>query len=351
MPDLNSYPGQPPRRIRRAGKALAVVPSLVAGSLAAAATESPAAAFPQALNNCNDRTIDWYFSDDWGTRPTARGWAEAAIGLWNQPLDFNGSQLVEVVHDQDNPGGVQNVEVDLEFHETTYGSSECDLGARIWINSRWAGIKSFVWKVSKHEMGHLIGAEHTGAKDSYGNVPGGTASDNAPIMSTCIDRSNFSDTHNIFSQDDYAYLNWQHSATTNRQATANWGFEQGTRFWGLKNLSATGNDKLEHVTSGGATGPGYIRHKNIDGSVIFQTVNIATDGDDEQYTPWWTNNNGWIIGSLFTDSTATGTSWTWIGGAWFNPASQDGYRMQALIGATYQSPSWVDFDNVRIEGT
>lgn len=391
---------RPRQARRRLATTLAVLPSVVAGSVVAgSARPQAAAAFAQDPTDCNDRSVEWSFTDDWDPYPAARGWAQEAIGLWNEPLDYNGSALLDIEYEPDPPS--RNTTVELRFEPVDdYGEADCTFGSGFWINSRYIADRSFVWHVTKHEMGHLFGAEHSGRRDSYGNIPGTSQSDNPTIMGTCFSRTLFNSAYNYISQDDYAYVNWLHSAATNRQIQANWGYEQGTRFWGIKNLSSNA-DQLEHVSSGGSSGPGYIRHKNAYGSVIFQTVNLATGDDDEQYrivgryktedpsagagvrmglyyqaltypgdnicdyadgltdlndpqpsyTPWWTNTNGWIIGSLVVDNTATASSWTGISGQWFNPATQNGYRMQALIGATYQSPSWVDFDNVRMEGT
>lgn len=50
------------------------------------------------------------------------------------------------------------------------------------------------------------------------------------------------------------------------------------------------------------------------------------------------------------DNSVNETSWTWFGSAWVNPGPAEGYRFQVLAGAHARSP-WVDFDNVRIEGT
>lgn len=180
----------------------------------------PAGAYPQDPNNCNDRTITWHFDSAWNAHPNARGWAREAIGLWNQPRDYNGNQLMVVSESTSSGVSVQLRHTDPDV----YGSSECVAGASFWINSQHITSKTFVRKVSRHEMGHLLGMEHTGRYDS-------TNGDNPPTMSTCVDRSKFLD-QNILSQDDAAYANWLHGSLANRQLHANIGFEQGPSYWG-----------------------------------------------------------------------------------------------------------------------
>lgn len=212
-------------------------------------------------------------------------------------------------------------------------------------------------------------------------------------MSTCIDRSQFV-SGNFISQDDAAYANWLHSVLGSRQLHANYGYEQGSGYWGLSSEAA-----LEFQSSGGATGPGNIRFKgSTSAQYVYQTVALATGDDNESYRAAINykvaggNHVGQARGALFRQTidyqgsnscsyadglaslnspqvvggfvahSDTGwrsvngvTSWTFAGGGWSNPANQDGYKMQIRV---YENvvdntgaAQWLYLDNVRGEGT
>lgn len=354
-------------------------------ALAALTLAAPAQAYPQDPNNCNDSTITWNFDGSWNNYATARGWARAAINLWNQPLDYAGARLQTV--SEVVTGGSVVVQL-KDAPSNSYGSSECTFGASMYINRDYVGSQSFVYKLSRHEMGHLIGMEHTGSKDSWNG-------DNPPTMSTCIDRSLFN-TANILSQDDQAYSNWLHGVLANRQLHANIGFEQGFGLWGRS------GGTVEWQSSGGATGPGRIRHLTSSStSYVYQTINLATGDDSGQpyrsvinYKVASAGHSGIIEGELFRQNITYGggdngceyadglqnlnspsystsgfvnvattgpiglagkTSWTSGASVWEYPPMANGYRMQLRVYSHAKDSAgasqWVYLDNLRGEGT
>lgn len=359
---------------------LGVPLAVVVASLSAAA---PAQAYPQEPNNCNDGSITYSFNSSWNNYSTAKGWARSAIGLWNRPLDYDGTKLETVT--EASSGGVDVQLKDAASND--YGSSECTFGASLWINKDYVGSQTFVWQVSRHEMGHLLGAHHTGSQDSRNG-------DNPPTMATCIDRSTFNSS-NLLSQDDQAYMNWLHGSLGNRQLHANIGYEQGFGLWG------SSGGTVEWQSTGGATGPGRIRHKTPGfGTYVYQTINLAV-GDDGGNQSYRTVINykvasgigGTIEGEMFrqnisypgdnscsysdglqnlnspsysssgyVDVATTGpiglsgkTSWTLGSSVWEYPPAADGYRLQMRVYSHAKDSAgtsqWVYLDNVRGEGT
>lgn len=353
-------------------------------AIAALSLAAPAQAYPQDPNNCNDSTITWNFDGSWNNYPTQKSWARSALGLWNRPLDYAGARLQTV--SEVTSGG--SVVVQLKDAPTnSYGSSECTFGASMWINRVHVGAASFVYQMSRHEMGHLLGMEHSGANDSWNG-------DNPPSMATCIDKSRFHAT-NLLSQDDQAYANWLHGVLANRQLHSNIGFEQGFGLWGRS------AGTVEWQSSGGATGPGRIRHLTSSSTgYVYQTINIATGDDSGQpyrsvinYKVASAGHSGIIEGELFRqnitypgDNTCayadglqdlnspsystsgfvnvatTGpiglagkTAWTSGASVWEYPPSANGYRMQLRVYSHAKDSTgasqWVYLDNLRGEGT
>jgi hypothetical protein len=233
-------------------------------------------------------------------------------------------------------------------------------------------------------MMHLMGGEHGGNIDSKNG-------DNPPTMSTCISWTTFR-TSNSLSQDDHAYLNWLHSSAADRNMHANWGWEQGTSFWGK-----TGGE-FDYKTSGGSQGPGYVGWKSPASShYVYQTIALHTGDDNESYqavthakspsSDYKTvvnaalyrrnlghqlengcsyadgvgNPNDYVVltGWIKTAETGfgeVGTSWSTRSSAFVNPTNSLGYEMQirAYGVATHDaggSNGYIGLDNTRADGT
>lgn len=344
------------------------------------AIAAPANAYPQETNNCNDRTLHWGFSGS-GWTDSKKTWVRDGINQLDNALDYNGNRLISLTED----GGIQvKIRNDVPLSEGA-GSSECTLGASLWVNGQ-PNTSRFYWKVGRHEMFHLAGAEHAGDQDSMNG-------DNPPTMVTCIDQSNFR-TVNGLSQDDSAYLNWLWSSLDYRQLHANIGFEQGSSYWGVANGS------LSISSSGGATGPSYARFTasgDETNSYIYQTVRLWTgddlneyrakinarspgpagsyttyartglyrrtlteNGDNScDYADGLHNLNGPSVTSSYVGVSATSTqgvsdTWTSVASGFTALGAQDGYQFQVrAYGVTYSrfSDKAVYFDNVRGESS
>ena len=370
------------RRLRRrSGAALGLLASQ-AGLLAGPASQ--AGAYPQDPNNCNDASLHWQFQNNplWiADGVDRRPWVRAAINTLESELarDFDNTPLMTVTEDggidvqiAHDPGGV-------------YGSSECDMGAALWVNSFYTSDPKFFYKVGRHEMFHLGGAEHGGNDDSW-------SGDDPPTMSTCIDWPTFR-SGNGLSQDDAAYETWLHGAPANRQLHANIGFEQGTSWW-----SHNGGQWV-YKTSGGTGGPGYILWSPTvpDGDWVHQVVTVHTGNDNESYRAvvnsrelassyksaarvvlrWrpiehqydpsntceypdgvqnpndYETTGSWsaLAESSWEDLS---TAWQQIESSWVNPANHDGMELQVRVyGYSLDGTTVVPvaIDNARGEGT
>jgi hypothetical protein len=226
----------------------------------------PAGAYAKEVNGCDDGSLHWSFSNQYvNWTATKKDWARAGINRLNDALDYDGTKLITVPED----GGV---DVQLKDEPVNnYGNSECFLGDSIWVNSNYS-TGQFYWQWARHEMFHLGGAEHGGRYDSFdGNDP--------TTMATCLSYTLWP-TSNIFEQDGHAYENWIWSTVADRQLHANFGYEQGLRFWG----KSAGSGSTNEYGTGGATGPGYIGWNSTSlNDYIYQTVRILNGDDTAEY--------------------------------------------------------------------
>lgn len=370
------------RRRARVALSLAVMTGAADGSLYTSTESSAAPAYPQDPNNCNDSSIMWRFETNSGWTKNGvdrRPWVRAAINTLDDARDYNGSPLVSVTEHASI--GVEVQVKDKPMNQ--YGSAECVSGASFWVNGNYTSSK-FYWHVARHEMMHLMGAEHGGNIDSKNG-------DNPPTMMTCKDWSTFRSV-NTLAQDDAAYLNWLHSGRDYRQLHANYGWEQGTSYWG-KTAGA-----LSYKSSGGSLGPGYAAWQAPTGNdYLYQTVAVHTGDDNESYRAItaakslspdyktavrpalyrrniahqssnsceyadgvgnpndYSVTSGWVLVAQ-PSSTVVGTGWTGVQSAFSNPANAMGYEMQVRIygvavpnsgGAT----GYIGIDNSRGDGT
>lgn len=324
-----------------------------------------ALAYAPQGNVCADRSISWRFSNEFvNWTETKKTWVRDAINTLDGARDHDGTKLVTVTEEAISSAvDVQLIDVPLR---DAYGGSECAGTPSIWINAN-GPTAAFYYKVARHEMFHLAGAEHGGEMDSFDGVEVST-------MSTCINYQDFP-ASNVFEQDGHAYENWLWSSLAERQFHANVGFEQGFRFWGKTAGTIT------TYSSGGATGPGYVGWQSSDtGDFVFQTVRTVNGSLSSVYravgnarspgSNWTTrvrvslarrnvdfpndpnnpngcdypggivNPNGWPSVSswvVFTETAEWVTvpaSWTRVDSEWMPLPQQEGYDLRVRLRGT-----------------
>ena len=355
---------------------------VTASALVLALLASPAAAFPDSTNNCNDSTLSWHFNSDSLWTSEKKTWVRAGFNTIDNALDDDGTKLVTLT--EVTSGGIS---VDLQYlpASTTNGSSECDLGdADIWINSKFTEAKTY-YHVARHEMLHLAGAEHGGQNDSRNG-------DTPSTMATCFYVST-ARSINSLDQDSAQYLQYLHGTLSSgyRDITANLGFEQGTSFWGVS------GGTLNVYTPGGATGTtqaGFFPDEDDLEPYTFQTTRTWTgsetgvryrvvmnakrsapdlstegeaqlywrelsdgasngcsypDGIDDPNTPPLTLTTSWSK-KASTDLVTQGNSWLTSSSPWYTMSSpHDGHELQVRIRALVEGNHSIRLDNVRIQ--
>lgn len=332
-------------------------------------------------SGCNDSTITWHFDNNpypWTSEK--RTWVRAAINSIETALDYDGSKLVDIVETADS--GIA-VRLDDAALSSGYGLAVCPLaGAYMWL-SRHATTATFQYKVARHEMMHLIGADHSGRGDSFDGA------EDPSTMSTCVTASQFNPA-NVLDRDAETDLNFHHSSLSYSQLTANIGFEDGTSAWGGTNGGLIAN------SSGGAVGPKHVAFAaegTSSNSYIRQTVRVWTgddndvkiravvsartnasvetnaraavyrigmfEGDSSNGCPYERGlrdpNDRSLWGSTWvkvteTPLTGVGASWGSLTTPWTRlPYPADGWQLQFRAYGNAADASYVRFDNARID--
>jgi len=137
-------------------------------------------------------------------------------------------------------------------------------GATISLNPTLLEVAVEMEHWARHEMGHLLGLEHTGDDDSFGGP--------AETMATCTSSAT---TGTSASQDDYGNITHKKGDLEPEIIHANAGFEQGTSFWGTSQVSS-----FYTTTSNPQDGLDAARFKpSAAGGYIYQTMNYAAAGE------------------------------------------------------------------------
>ncbi len=229
-----------------------------------------ASAFPRPQNNCIDDTVTFYFSDDgpggaWST--WQENAARAGILDWNAVLDWDGGKVVDSLYEVSGPGGGA-VEVKLDDSPggspDSLGHAECTWpGASISMNPDFLLSSASMEHWTRHEMGHLLGQEHTGLTDAF---EGGVET-----MATC---HSVNSTAPSLSQDGYGGIVHKLGDLDPDTIHANAGFEQGTSWWGSEGVSYwyTTTSNPEDGSASLQWQPAYDR------GGIYQSMNYAAAG-------------------------------------------------------------------------
>lgn len=186
-----------------------------------------------------------------------------AFNFWRVPRDYDNTMTVEPTRASGGlnvrwshaPGG----------SSTTNGHYNCILGI-IEINTKFRNDPVFARTVARHEMGHVLGLNHTGDHDSYGN-------DNPGTMTTCIGNA-----VRQWSREDRAAIAHFHTSLQPTHVSANVGFERQLEDWGVTGANATIS------TSGSANGTRHVRFTPTNSSsAIWQTVRLHLGGDSRSF--------------------------------------------------------------------
>lgn len=334
--------------------------------------------------HCSDSTITWHFSDSPITWPASKKTLVSdAINTIDDALDYDGSKIVTLSKTTSSGIPVQLNDSDLEVR---YGEANCvwPFGIYMWL-SRHATADKFYYKVARHEMMNLVGAQHAGRADSL------ASGENPTTMSTCINWSAFLG-ENELDRDAEVQLNWHHSSLPGKQVSANIGFENGVTSWGGTNGSltsgATGGEvgpKHAVFSANGTSADSFVRQTvrlwtGDDGGVELRAyINARSPGssvDTKVKASLWRKymsqgSDGPCLNSNFnrglTDGinsptfsstylkvaesalTAVSTSWTHVYTPWTSVAKRAGHELQVRAYGNSAGDHTVRFDNVRAE--
>lgn len=271
-----------------------------------------------------------------------------------------------------------------------YGPSECLFTPTIKLNRAWTmpnpdatSARIFWWKVARHEMMHLMGADHAGKRDSLDGM--------MSTMATCVAWSEFEADVNT-TKDDQAYLQYLWGDLPGLQMSANVGFESGHSQW-------ISSDPASATCTGGSDdGDKHLRFTNGNPSdFIYQTVRILNGSENRQYRAVMSGRTRYAGGSTIIrpviiyrlvdlDSVSNGcdyaddvedpnspvivgnfligadarwgylsTSWVSRASSYFNPPARGAYDLQFQgFGTAFDAGDEVDqvlIDNARLESS
>lgn len=264
--------------LTRSSRRLLLTLVLVASGL----TISSAKAYPDRVNTgpggsrlCRDdaRNVGFHLADAGGWSGPEQAFIRGGSSDWSTVRDYDARPLVTLTEG----GGIKVYPNDAG--PNIYGSASCEpdvpgLGRdAMWVSSNptFADDEAFYRNVARHEMGHMLGLEHSGNRDSE------VLDRRVPTMATCIASGTEEFRQKSLSQDDAEYLTHVHSdlgrTGISPQAPfhANVGFEQGLSYWGHQG----GAIDLRPV--GGATGPAYIGFRaDTANDYVYQTATVRS---------------------------------------------------------------------------
>lgn len=317
-------------------------------------------ALPRPENNCSDDTITYKFVNNshgsWTT--TEKNKFRDAMADWNGVKDYDGGKVVNSLSETTG-----SADVDVYFHPSPGGNSNSLASAEcVWpqatisfnsvLEDDWS---TSDWEhISRHEMGHLMGLEHTGDDDSFGGQ--------TETMATCA-----SHTSTSLSQDDVGNITHKKGDLSPETINANAGFEEGTTWWGKSSVQ-----DFSHATGGAQDGSGYLTFRpSAAYGYVYQTMNYAASGgkkidarvNHKKIVNWATTGNmkmeilvrsveykdgtcgsGWPTGKDQNHRDDVG-SWTTVRTDTFTPSASWSWT---TVGALYTIPSSWDAADIRI---
>lgn len=355
-------------------------------------------ALPEEPNECNDSSFNMHFTNDPLWTETKKFSVLEGIVQLNYETDHADQPLVDI--EVGDAAGGNEIQIKDRTPSSGYGSSECQFGATIWVNSNF-NEREFYWKVGRHEAFHLAGAEHGGRYDSWDGLAPTTMTTKLNFRNDANEMQFRPDVNLI--RDDRAHLNWLHNNLPYRQIVANFGFNDGGRHYNVLNGAGT----VRVFNNGGANSPrhlgimmnapsgvlpglmqttrlwtgdgdeSYRLRGNFRGSepgsqtdlLFFGTYRMVSDGpdpdpdnDSDDYEDGIQNPNqpsivgGWVYPQSWRASAHSNDSiWRTLSTPFFNPPSSDALDIQLRVQTFSQGSGGAmqnaRLDDLRVEGT
>jgi len=239
----------------------------------------PAAAFPawETIYTCGPSVSYSFENPDGLSAWTAAEKTEVELGAegWESTLDWDGTLVATIFE-------ASGSEIDVWFEEDfagspTLGEGDCNRPApspnfSLRLNPDLRSDFPTLRVVARHEMGHVLGLDHTGWYDDYTSGSTYPTSTRA-TLTTCLA---YADVDNaIYGQDDAAALTHQLGGLDPESIHPNAGYEDWSsgspRYW-----AKTGG-VWSQSSVGTADGTFHLRYKpsSSDSSYAYQTVNYA----------------------------------------------------------------------------